>query len=351
MKLIFKELKKGKVKIETNSLDDLWYLSHIIEPNDSVSGKTIRKIKIGESTEKVKIIKKPATLKIQVEKVDFHKFSSHLRVSGKIIEGPDDIPLGSYHTFDIEDNTKITIEKQQWLQYQIEKLKEATQEKLSKVLVLALDRDEATFALLTTSGYKILLETKGEVAKKETDTKPKDFFKEIATILLDYATKYKIEQVIVASPAFWKEEFLKRINKDQFPTITLATCNSYGRNAIEEILRKSELKTVLKQDRTAKESLLVEELLSEISKDNLAAYGIKEVNAAAQAGAIKTLLVSEDMIQETKQDGTFEELNTIMKLVDSTKGDVHIIATDHDKGKQLKGLGGIGAILRYKLEY
>tara|TARA_Y100000310_G_C20699289_1_gene828195 strand:- start:1567 stop:2622 length:1056 start_codon:yes stop_codon:yes gene_type:complete len=351
MKLIFKDFKKGKVKIETDSLDDLWFLSHIIEPSDLISGKTVRKIKVGDATEKVKIIKKTATLKINVEKVEFHKFSSHLRISGKIVEAPDDIPKGSFHTFDVEDSSKITIEKSQWLKYQIEKLNEATQEKMSKVLVLALDRDEATFALLTTSGYKILLETKGDVAKKEFDTKGKDFFAEMVKVLQDYVKKYKIEQIIVASPAFWKEDFMKKLNKDQLPKITLATCNSDGRNAIEEVLRRTEVKAVLKQDRSAKESLLVEELLAEISKDGASAYGMKEVDTAAQAGAIKVLLVSEDLIQKTKQDGGFDDLNNIMKLVDNTKGDVHIIASDHDMGKQLKGLGGIGAILRYKLEY
>ena len=123
MKLIFHDFKKGEVKISTNSLDDLWYLSNIIENGDSVSGKTTRKIKIGDD-QNAKLVKKQVTLSIAVERVEFHKYSNSLRVSGKITQGTDDIPKGSYHTFDIDDNTTIKIIKPQWLNYQIEKLNE-----------------------------------------------------------------------------------------------------------------------------------------------------------------------------------------------------------------------------------
>ena len=40
-----------------------------------------------------------------------------------------------------------------------------------------------------------------------------------------------------------------------------------------------------------------------------------------------------------------------MKTVDSTKGDIIIISSDHEAGKKLDGLGGIAAILRFKLNY
>jgi len=40
-----------------------------------------------------------------------------------------------------------------------------------------------------------------------------------------------------------------------------------------------------------------------------------------------------------------------MKNTESMKGTVNIIGSDHDGGKKLDGLGGMGAILRYKLNY
>ena len=40
-----------------------------------------------------------------------------------------------------------------------------------------------------------------------------------------------------------------------------------------------------------------------------------------------------------------------MRNVDKSKGDIMIISSEHEAGKKLNGLGGIAAILRYKLNY
>ena len=56
MKIIHKDLKKGIIKIKAQNLDDLWYLSHIIDKGDLISGKTERKIQLG--TEKSRQVKK-----------------------------------------------------------------------------------------------------------------------------------------------------------------------------------------------------------------------------------------------------------------------------------------------------
>jgi len=45
MRILKKELKKGRITVQTETIDDLWYLSQIVEPGDKVSGKTLRKIK------------------------------------------------------------------------------------------------------------------------------------------------------------------------------------------------------------------------------------------------------------------------------------------------------------------
>ncbi|MBI2646883.1 mRNA surveillance protein Pelota, partial [Candidatus Woesearchaeota archaeon] len=75
MKLLYSNLRKGEVKILTQNLDDLWYLSTIVEPNDIAQGKTLRKIKSTSDEEKSKeAIKKPVFIKLEVEKVEFSKY-------------------------------------------------------------------------------------------------------------------------------------------------------------------------------------------------------------------------------------------------------------------------------------
>ena len=41
----------------------------------------------------------------------------------------------------------------------------------------------------------------------------------------------------------------------------------------------------------------------------------------------------------------------IMKTTENSKGDIIIVSSEHDGGNKLDGLGGIGAILRFKLNY
>jgi protein pelota len=354
MKQIHQNLKKGEVKVKVENLDDLWYLSTIIEPKDIVKGKTIRKVKLGNSDErKQRIMKKPVFLKISVEKTEFSKTSDILRVSGKITEGPDDVKLGSHHTFSIGENTIITIIKEHWLKHQLDKLSEACSEKTSKILLVVHDREEAYFALMKKYGYDILSSIRGSVQKKAHGEKVDGtFYAGVISQIRNYDKKYKLSHIIIASPAFWKEELMKELkDKELGQKIILATCSSVGRNGINEVLKRPETMQALKQERISKEINAVEKLLEEISKNNLAVYGLKDVENASYAGAVKELLLTDTLIKKSMQEDNYEKIESLMRAVEQTRGSILIISSEHEGGKKLNGLGGIGAILRYKLAY
>ncbi len=124
MQLSKKNLKNNELYVTPNSLDDLWQLSQIISTGDIISGKSERKIKLNSSVEgKQAVIKKTVFIAINVEKIEFSDSSSELRINGKVTEGPEDVPRGSYHTIEVEQNTSINITKLDgWAKYQIEKL-------------------------------------------------------------------------------------------------------------------------------------------------------------------------------------------------------------------------------------
>jgi len=354
MKLLHSNLRKGEVKVLTQNLDDLWYLSTIIEPDDFVQGKTLRKIKAVSSDEKSKeATKKPVFIKLEVEKVEFSKYTNVLRVSGVIKEAPEEIPLGDYHTFNVDDNTAVTIIKQQWLKHQLDKLKEACSEKKSSLLICVHDREEAYFALFKKYGYEILAHIQGEVQKKrEENIKKENFYLTIISKMKEYVERHKIKQVILASPAFWKEDLMKELKDNELKQkIILATCSSATKNGIEEVIKRPEVREALKQERTAKEINKVEELFTEIAKNNFAAYGMKETQNAAIIGAVKELLITDSFIQKSRSENFYNEVEEIMKAVEKTKGEVEIISSEHEAGQKLNGLGGIAAILRFKLNY
>jgi protein pelota len=201
-------------------------------------------------------------------------------------------------------------------------------------------------------GFDILAELKGEVEKKREKQSARNFYEEIIKNLQEYVRRYDIKHVILASPAFWKEELFKSLKDQELKRIIIqATCSSCDKSAINEVLKRPEVLTVLQHDRIASEMRLVEELLSGISKQAAVSYGFDETRLAAEAGAVKTLLVTDGLIQKTRQEGTFGKINDVMRLSDRSGASIHIISSDHDGGRKLDGLGGIAAILRYRLNF
>ncbi len=348
------QFHKNDAKVMIENLDDLWHLSSIIDSGDIVEGRTFRKIKVGGADERSQdVVKKPVFLSIEVEKVEFHPSLNVLRVSGKVAEGKEDIPKGSYHTFNVEEGVSITLKKQEWLKFQRQKLDEASKEKSPDTLICVFDREEAYIALMKKYGFEVLLELKGDVEKKaEAKQGSKNFYEEIIKALQEYVTRHSISHVILASPAFWKEELFKNLKDQELKKkFVLATCSSCDRNAINEVIKRPEVQTVLQQERAASEMRLVEELLSEISTQGAASYGVSETQVAVQSGAARTLLVTDGFIQKRRLENSFDIINSIMRTADRNGAEIKIISSSHDGGKKLDGLGGIAAILRYRLSY
>src|SRR3990167_3848385 len=208
MQLISSDFKKGLVKLRVTDKDDLWYLSHLIDQGDIIRGKATRKIKIGDS-ENAKSVKKTYTLSIQAETVELTETS--VRINGKVTEETEDVPKGSYQSITLEEASEFSIEKPQWLSYQKQKLQNSCQKKYDYLLCL-FDREEVLFALTKKFGYEILTTLKGEVQKKAKAVEiKKDFQEDIIKTLEAYHESYKPSAIIVASPAFYKEDLYKKI--------------------------------------------------------------------------------------------------------------------------------------------
>ena len=346
MQLISSDFKKGLVKLKVTDKDDLWYLSHLIDQTDIIRGKTTRKIKIGDS-ENAKSVKKTYTLSIQAETVELTENS--VRVNGKVMEETEDVPKGSYQSITLEEASEFSIEKSQWLSYQKQKLQEACEKKYDYLLCL-FDREEVLFALTKKFGYEILTTLKGEVQKKAKAVEiKKDFQEEIIKALEAYHQRYKPSAIILASPAFYKEDLYKKMTPSELKKkIVLATCSDISERSLDEVMRRPELAETLKHSRARQEQILVEELLKEINRDDKAAYGWKEVKDAVNSGSVLKLLLTDDFIHKRRLSGGFAEIDKSMRAVDSLQGEIHIISSESDAGKKLNGLGGIAVILRYK---
>ena len=102
MRIVYQDTKRGIIELVPETLDDLWHLSHIIEPGDMVSSKTTRRIQdsTGEKIRSDRGIKKTFFLGIKVEDISFHKYTGKLRATG-IIEHEGN---GTFIIFDVPEN-------------------------------------------------------------------------------------------------------------------------------------------------------------------------------------------------------------------------------------------------------
>jgi len=347
MKQVYKNIKKGEVKLVIGDPEDLWYLYRLIEAGDTVRGKTQRKIHLSAEG-KARVVKKTVFLAVQVEKVSFEGES--LRVSGVVQEGTEEVPSGSHHSFNLEQGDTFTLIKERWGSYYLDILKESLKGRMPPLLICVHDREEAYFALVKKQGYDVLGHIKGMVEKKREGVRGKDFYKDIAQQLEEYDKRFGVRKIIIASPAFFKEDLLKKVGELK-KKVLLSTCSSVGKNGIEEVLKRKETQTALQEDRVAQEMILVEDVLGRIQKDEAVSYGLEETKKAVEAGAVEDLLITDNLIKRSHEEKTFEEIDGLMKFVDQSKGKIHIISSEHEGGKKLDGLGGIAGLLRYKLTY
>jgi protein pelota len=335
MKTINQDLRHEVLKLKVENLDDAWHLKKILETGDLLTGRTFRKTSVKSGGEVKEGDRKSMTLTIEVEKVEYRSDMHTLRVHGKITAGPDDVQLSSYHTISIEQGMIISIEKKKWKKYQLDRIQKAGGKK-PLLFICVLDRENADFAILQESGIKMLGSVRSE--KTETDDKRQEYYENVMKTLKDQGC----DTIIIAGPGFERENVFKLIKEkdtELAKKISIEHANDTGKPGVQEVIETS-ANRVLKDTRVAKETEFVQEVLTRIKKEGLVTYGKKEVKKAIDMGAVETLLVSEEKI---------EDFEPLMDMVENQRGKVVIISIEHESGEEFLGLGGIAGLLRYKI--
>ena len=347
MKVVFKDLKHGEIKLIAENLDDIWHLYNIVEVGDLIRAVTFRTDE--QKDDKIrskKSDKKRMKLGIRVSEVKFHEFSDRLRIHGIIEEGPQD--LGSFHTLNItaDKMDSLSIIKEEWKIHHLQRLDESVKQRNQAILTfVSLDEDNATIAVLRQSGIQWVTDIDSKRSGKMYESKDNanEYFGEILGVIKNNTNDDST--IVIVGPGFTKEHFLKygREKKPQLfkKCLSHGTGNS-GLNGINEAIKTGVVKQITKENRVVFETELVEKIFEEIKKDGLASYGEKEVENALRSGAVERLLIT-DVLVRTKKGEQF------LKLAKQNNSDFTIINTIHEAGKKLEGIGGIGALLRFKI--
>ena len=352
MKVLKRDLRHGRIIVRTENLDDLWYLSQILREGDIVKGRTERRIKgkddkvRGDEGRREKIV-----LAIKVEKPELDQNANRLRILGQITEGPDDlISFGSHHTFEVDDNTSITIIKERWRESELQYLRDAEQSaKRAKILICIVGDGEATLAVVRESGINYV-DTKENIGGKYVpgrEEKKLQFYADLEKLLTGQLKKESADKAIVGGTGFEKRNFYDYLvgkNSDAVKKIVVVDTGSEGKNGVNEVLKGGAVEKIAAETRIAREAKLVEKLLLGISKNEPVVYSLDETKKALDYGAIETLLVSDKYFREKR--------DLVEKIIEGTKrarGEFFILNSKYEPGEKLNGLGCIAAILRYKI--
>ena len=236
--------------------------------------------------------------------------------------------------------------------FELEPLQEMIAEKELYGL-LVLDSKEATIGLLKGKKLEILRKLDSIVPGKTIkggqssaryqrvrEGLINDWFKIIAENVKELFSKYQLKGIIIGGPGpskndFYDQDYLQtHIRKQVLGVKNVGYTDEQG---LEEMVERSQ--DILAEAAVAKEKALVQKFLEELRKESgLVIYGEEKVLKALEIGSVETILISEGMeteflIEKAKQYGT----------------EVEIISRDTREGEQLFQIGGIAAILRWKI--
>ena len=343
---------RERVTLVPETLDDLWHLTYVVEPGDRVAGDTTRRIqRDDEQLRDTGGEREHLWLELEVEDVEFAKFANRLRIGGEIVECSREDQLGFHHTLNVEENTEIEVEKV-WKPDQDDRLEEAeAATENPDVAVATVEEGEAhvhTVAQYGTDERASITATTG----KGDYARPRDeLFAELTTVL----ERMDVDAIILAGPGFTKRDALAYI-EDEAPAvaekITVVDTSGVGDRGVHEVLKRGAVEDVQAESRIAAEADRIDELMERIATGEKVAYGPASVAEAAEFGAVEELLILDEQLrQERTPEGDWDvDVDEVVTSVERQGGEVTVFSSEFDPGQQLHNLGGIAALLRYRLQ-
>ena len=356
MRIQYKDLKAGVVKVMVENFDDMWYLSQVVGEGDFVKSKSVRRVKRKDETASADSgERRTITIKIRVKKAQFSSGANSLRILGTVEQSTDDLAAkGSHHSINVEVGAAITIIKEKFTDFDIERLNDAVNSShRAKMLIVVVDTEGASAGLVRESKiefYDISSGVGGKYDQSQRQATRIEFYRNTANFLDDLLKRENITSIIIAGAGFEKNSFYDFLSENyrkisKFSIIK--NIGSYGKNGIYEILKRSDIKGTMSDLNAAVDVRVVHKLLEHIGTDDgLGIYGIDDVESASDMGAVEIFLVCDNLFVKNR-----ERIEGIMNTVKAARGTVHIVNHENEAGRQLGSLGGVGAIARFRVSY
>lgn len=373
--------EESPVTLTPTEPEDMWHANNLIRNQDILKGHAIRRVTTENSTGHTTSNRVHTELTLRVTSTLFDPAASALHVSGIVTVENDVVPLGKYHTLDLELNRPFTLwKKDGWDSVAVEALRDALNtDRDGAVAAIVMQDNFANICLI--SDYQTLIKQRvessgsakggssGRNASKRDgpDAKTTKFFRmTLDTLLRNIDFKGEARPLLLASPGYTAQKFRDFIKEEaartrdkmlaQIVKNTVVVHSSSGNvYSLNEVLKSQE---VLKQMKTMKSALSsrgMDDLEAMIrADDGRACYGYSTVKKAVEEGAAGrgggVLYINNALFRS--QD--IEERKKYVAIVDKVKedgGEVRVLSSDHEAGAKLQALGGVAAMLTYPLVF
>ncbi len=177
-----------------------------------------------------------------------------------------------------------------------------------------------------------------------TEGLTKEFYKRIAEDMKKiFLGMPKLKGILIGGPIPTKDEFLKGeylTNQLQQKVMGKIDIGDASESGLGELVEKA--KNLLADQERLQEKKDVELFFRVLGEDpGKAALGEKESRKALEMGAVATLYVSSKIPKSL--------IKELSKMTENTGSEIKTISTDTPEGEQFFNMGGVGAILRFRI--
>lgn len=369
MRLLHRSISQdggGEVKLVPEEAEDMWQVYNLVREGDRVTATTFRKVAretgTGAESERVKV-----KLTVAVEGVEFDPQGGSLRLKGRNLTECEHVKLGAYHTVELEANRAFVLAKAAWDSLDLERLRSACDPQASADLaVLLITEGQAQLCLVGSSTTLVRAKVEANLPRKRGpaiagyDKAWEKFMDQALAAIVRHVDWAIVKCLVIAGPGFAKDTFkayldAEAVRRDIRPlienraSIITAPASSAYKHSLKEVLTLPAIASKIKDTKAAREVQALQEFYAMMTADSARAfYGPGHVLAAAELGAIQTLLIS-DKLFRVNDIAKRARYASLVEGVRAAGGEALVFSSLHVSGEALNSLSGIAAILRFPL--
>ncbi|MFI5404139.1 MAG: hypothetical protein ACHQYR_00230 [Candidatus Gagatemarchaeaceae archaeon] len=341
--------KHGRCSLIIESAEDLWTLRRLISKGDVVVTRSSRVVKNEDEFsrpdkgERVRV-----TIALLVQEVHLDSSIERLRLKGTIVEASDDsvTKVGS-HAITLSPGHTVTIRKERWSQVDVGLVRPPSQ--LSKrFIIVAVDRREAGVGALSGSHLSIIASLESGLGGKMSDEQSSKPYMAKVVELVSQSVK-EGDDVVIAGPGNFKSAVANQLRERlrSYPVQTVEGPDLTGADGVRALVKDPGFQKIARGSLVVEMQQLVVEAVRRISSsDPKVAYTLPRVKEAADAGAVDSCAVSDNVFSTGVDE---ETLVGVLNSVEESGGKVYLADSSMEFGKQVSSFGGIVALLRYGL--